>query len=406
MKRLLFITILLIWTPVLFSQNSSNDSLFVKKLNQIENSTKVISNKIDTCCKRKRTSKFNKTNIKIDALFEINNKIDLTLKKIDSTNVTINSRIDSCCTIKVTHTEIKPQPEINNCFCIYKTGSILIIAIGIFFLIAFYLLGKKEFLSLIKSNFTKLIPHLPFVILVWTIGFCLFLNVYCKIDFNNLASINYNHQLLLLLSISLILLPFLKTVKIGKYLELERNIKETKEEVKDFKTEIRQNFLTLTSTVSNSINNLNNQVQTVNNYNGYPPPPPDTKLPELESEIDRLVKAKLKEHGVSFSDLINVPVNNIELFKIRYSIEIQLRRIWEGRFANDELNFRFRHKPIIKIIQDLSESEIIDKNFYGILREILSICNYAIHGEEVTDNQFKFVENSSKQVLDYLRYVK
>ena len=60
----------------------------------------------------------------------------------------------------------------------------------------------------------------------------------------------------------------------------------------------------------------------------------------------------------------------------------------------------------MKIIQDLTKFEIIDNNFYGILREILSICNYAIHGESVTDNQVKFVTKNAKQVLDYLSQVK
>jgi hypothetical protein len=60
----------------------------------------------------------------------------------------------------------------------------------------------------------------------------------------------------------------------------------------------------------------------------------------------------------------------------------------------------------MRIIQDLTKYEIIDKNFYGIFREILSICNYAIHGEKVTDNQVNFVSKNAKVVLDYLRETK
>jgi hypothetical protein len=94
------------------------------------------------------------------------------------------------------------------------------------------------------------------------------------------------------------------------------------------------------------------------------------------------------------------------MFKVRYNIETQLRRIWENRFDEKAFDQRFRYQPIMRIIQDLTNYEIIDNNFYGILREILSICNYAIHGEEVTDKQVNFVSKNAKVVLDYLRETK
>lgn len=154
----------------------------------------------------------------------------------------------------------------------------------------------------------------------------------------------------------------------------------------------------------------NTQSQTVNaTFQGYGPPPPDNKLPELEKEIDRIVKSKLKEHGIdveeTLKEAIEVPNDNLQLFKVRFNIEKRLRIIWERRFENQQSDYRFKHQPVIKIIQELSKYEIIDGNFHGILREILSICNYAIHGEEVTDNQVKFVMKNSKQVIEYLNQI-
>ena len=133
-------------------------------------------------------------------------------------------------------------------------------------------------------------------------------------------------------------------------------------------------------------------------------------LPGLETEIDKIVKAKLEQVGQHFNkhttDYIHVPDDNLLMFKVRYNIETQLRRIWENRFITDLEYDRYRHKPIIKIIQDLTDKEVVDKSFYSILREILSICNYAIHGENVTENQVHFIKNSSPQVIDYLRQTK
>jgi hypothetical protein len=180
-------------------------------------------------------------------------------------------------------------------------------------------------------------------------------------------------------------------------LKLKREIEELKHDlaikIGDVRNEIR-----------------NSQTQTLNaTFQGYGPPPPDNKLPELEKEIDRIVKGKLKEHGIVVDDIdvkVDVPSENVQLFKVRFNIEKRIREIWEQRFKNEENYSRLRHQPINKIIQDLTRFEIIDGNFYGILREILSICNYAIHGESVTDSQVKFVMKNAKQVIEYLNQVK
>jgi hypothetical protein len=199
-----------------------------------------------------------------------------------------------------------------------------------------------------------------------------------------------------LIFVALMLVPIFSEIEFFG-IKFKRELDELKRDITvkigDIKNEIR-----------------NNQSQTVNaTFQGYGPPPPDNKLPELEKEIDRIVKSKLKEHGIDVGEAIKetleVPNDNLQLFKVRFSIEKRLRTIWEGRFENQQFDSRYRHQPIIKIIQDLSKFEIIDNNFQGVLREILSICNYAIHGEEVTENQFKFVMKNSKQVLEYLNQI-
>ena len=200
-----------------------------------------------------------------------------------------------------------------------------------------------------------------------------------------------------LIFVALTLVPIFSEVEVFG-IKLKKEIEDLKQDISiklgDIKNEIR-----------------NTQIQSVTNtFQGYGPPPPDNKLPELEREIDRIVKSKLKEHGVTvdgyLATRIDVPDDNLQMFKVRYNVETQLRRIWEQRFENDELDARFKYQSVMKIIQDLTKFEIIDNNFYGILREILSICNYAIHGESVTENQVKFVTKNAKQVLDYLNQVK
>lgn len=203
-----------------------------------------------------------------------------------------------------------------------------------------------------------------------------------------------------LIFVSLMLVPIFSEIEfLG--LKFKREIEELKADIKikfgDIKNEIR-------NTQAQTLN------QTIQAYGQYGPPPPDSKLPELEEEIDRIVKSKLQEHGViidkPLASSIDVLEDNITMFKVRYNIETQLRRIWENRFDEKYFDQRFRYQSIMRIIQDLTKYEIIDNKFYVILREILSICNYAIHGKEVTDNQVNFVSKNAKVVLDYLRDIK
>ena len=93
------------------------------------------------------------------------------------------------------------------------------------------------------------------------------------------------------------------------------------------------------------------------------------------------------------------------MFKTRYNIEVELSRIWEGRLGRG-YEFQKRSLPINKQIHDLVSYEIITENLYGILREILAICNYGIHGEKVTDSQVSFVAKNAKEIIDYLREIK
>jgi len=200
-----------------------------------------------------------------------------------------------------------------------------------------------------------------------------------------------------LIFVALMLVPIFSEIEFFG-IKLKKEIEDLKQDISiklgDIKNEIR-----------------NNQTQTVHQtVQTFGPPPPDNKLPELQDEIERILSVKLKEHGVP-TDIkivgrIDVPQDNLLMFQVRFNVEKQLRRIWEQRFENSEFDPRLRHQPVTRIIQDLVKFEIIDNNFYGVLREILSICNYAIHGEEVTENQVSFVTKNAKQILDYLSQVK
>jgi len=199
-----------------------------------------------------------------------------------------------------------------------------------------------------------------------------------------------------LIFIALMLVPIFSEIEFFG-IKLKKEIEELKSDINiklgDIKTEIQTN--------QNQILN-----QTIN---AFGTPPPDNKLPELQEEIEKIVNSKLKEHGVTIeykiAGRIDVPEDNLLMFQVRYNIEKQIRFIWERRFKGNNLDINTRAQPVNQIINDLNRFNIIDWKFYDILKEILSICNYAIHGEKITEKQIAFVSKNAKQILDYLSQV-
>lgn len=78
-----------------------------------------------------------------------------------------------------------------------------------------------------------------------------------RINLDNTKDLDALLVFLLVFSIGLILIPFLKSLKIGKIIELEKEIEETKQELKETKIELRQSVSLALATVNTSINSLN-----------------------------------------------------------------------------------------------------------------------------------------------------
>ena len=194
-----------------------------------------------------------------------------------------------------------------------------------------------------------------------------------------------------LIFMALMLVPIFSEIEFFG-IKLKKEIGDLKKDIGEMRNDIR-----------------NSQIQTVHNtFHGFGPPLPDNRLPEFKDEIDRLVMSLRKdttaEPGSSYK--IEVPTNNIKLFEIRYGVEREIKRIWQERFGNEKTDRSPHHPPVYKILQDLKQNELIDDNLYGILKEIFAICNYAIHGEIVTENQVSFITQNANKVLYYLSKIK
>jgi|WetSurMetagenome_2_1015567.scaffolds.fasta_scaffold373051_1 hypothetical protein len=197
--------------------------------------------------------------------------------------------------------------------------------------------------------------------------------------------------IILLIFIALLLIPIFSEISLFG-LKLKKDIedfrKETSEKFGEIKTEIK-----------------NTQSQTLNaTFHGYGPPPSDNKLQELDNKMGKIIQPNLYE-GDPFANNVedDVPNEKIDMFKIRYNIEKQLKRIWYSRFGKaSSFGLKIQYQPIQGILQDLLEYELIDIDFYAIVKDILAICNNAVHGNELTEKQNSFVIRNYRQVLKYL----
>ncbi|MDX2128142.1 MAG: hypothetical protein SFU91_03815 [Chloroherpetonaceae bacterium] len=91
------------------------------------------------------------------------------------------------------------------------------------------------------------------IMISWVMGLPLIWRLHFYLDFQQPEKIHLNHLVFFFLGIGLVLLPFLKTVKISNWIEISREVKETKAEMKDFKSEIRQTVSMLSNTVNTSL---------------------------------------------------------------------------------------------------------------------------------------------------------
>lgn len=118
---------------------------------------------------------------------------------------------------------------------------------------------------------------------------------------------------------------------------------------------------------------------------------PDTKsAPPEKLEIENTIK--------SIVDLVNTdPV--VALAKLRIELEKILNKIFR---LTQTLETRNKNLPLGKIIQILNNQELLPQNISGPIREVIAICNRAIHGEDIREKDAKAIVDIGTSILDNL----
>ncbi|MDP3676344.1 MAG: hypothetical protein Q8R44_14825 [Novosphingobium sp.] len=130
-------------------------------------------------------------------------------------------------------------------------------------------------------------------------------------------------------------------------------------------------------------------------------PPPDSALPALEARIQEVVRRELDSTRPPTEVLPapSAPPAMVDaLFRIRYDLDREIRRIATGRQLGRAPGFD-GHQSTIALARLLESDGILPEALADGIREVYSVCSRAIHAEPVTDRQVAFAKLIGSQIL-------
>ena len=216
----------------------------------------------------------------------------------------------------------------------------------------------------------------------WTLGvfiLVLFLEMLlvCKIDVCKIISNPYFFFLMLLLVIILFLFPFIRRLKIGKLIEIERDIRETREEIKDFKQEIRQT-LTL-------ISNLSNVMNVYNVTPGERKEAMKAKQEIINTSNSKLISESEKiKNEFSLMDGEDV---NLSLARTRMRIEYLLRIILKKTLIRKNLKKDVKYMSVRRLLDLFFLEYPNHENLRPAFDFVITMANAAVHAQKIPESQ-------------------
>ncbi len=195
----------------------------------------------------------------------------------------------------------------------------------------------------------------------------------------------------------LFLFPFLKRIKFGEYFEVEREIKEIRDDVGEFKSEIRQTFMLLSTTMSNLTSTVN-----VNFLPG---------LRELEIAQEK-VREVSKDETSSQAQVIKQELllddedTIMPLARTRIRIEQLLRRILDKRQSTTKIGQRdIRYSSARALFRDFiseyPQYESLEEGF----NYVSQVCNAGIHGQRIPAGDASSALDLGSQIIAVLNEI-
>ncbi|WP_414877072.1 hypothetical protein [Pseudomonas jessenii] len=174
--------------------------------------------------------------------------------------------------------------------------------------------------------------------------------------------------------------------------------------------ELKSFLSTQVSEIRSDVRNAVDIRTTFSPHFNLPIPAADAQLPDIEARIRSALSDALAAHGVPLTPPpapISIPDDTAFLFAARYNIELEMRRIAEERQIEVGDSLRPRHMvPIHQLARYLSESNLIEPRLVTAIREVYSICSYAIHGESVSEAKLAFVHELAPELVATLKAIR
>lgn len=174
-----------------------------------------------------------------------------------------------------------------------------------------------------------------------------------------------------------------------------------KQDINDLKKDINHQLSILKTEIKSSI-----EVSSANNnqiyVNASPEPLNDSEIPDITAQLrealNKMGISTEKEPVETKDDEDSIPV---EMFKVRLSFE---RLLKNNAIKSSLASYYYNRKLTVgKMLYNLQEVDWVPKEIVLGSQEVISICNYAIHGEKLTDAQISFVRESAPGLLKALK---
>jgi len=239
-------------------------------------------------------------------------------------------------------------------------------------------------------------PRWALPALSWLVSFYFLVGFTRNVGFPPDRSVLAGDAFFVTLWLFFLFLPFFRRVRIGRWLELEREVDHAKKELQDFKAEMR-NTVAVLSTNVNTMGSMSNQI-TVNIPGVH----------ELQAAKEKVAaqsspQVKREAEDVQQSMLLGSDDTTMALARTRIEIERLLRAILGKRTSVNEL----RNQSVrLYGLRQLFDVFIRENPKYAYLLEpfqyVTQVCNAAIHAQNVSNAQAKEALELGAQMIAQL----
>ena len=182
------------------------------------------------------------------------------------------------------------------------------------------------------------------------------------------------------------------------YSEVEFFGLKFKQELEKAKNEIKAEIVSVRTELKNAVD----VSPTISPQFMFPAPAPDSQLGDIEKRIRKAVDEAFAANGVTPpapGPTGNVSEDVMFLFSTRYGLEKELRRLAES------LNLELARARVggIQLLRALAQKGAIDPNLQNAIREVYAVSSVAVHAEDITEAQVKFVRDVGPQLVGALQ---